>query len=75
VADNWEGKTADGISWRYKRDRNGEKARGANGRPIKVYGWRTTVNGKEARVPPSEDLEYVRAERDRSVPRGGKART
>ncbi|MFC6880160.1 MULTISPECIES: tyrosine-type recombinase/integrase [Actinomadura] len=65
MADNWEGKTPDGISWRYKRNRNGEKAKNSNGRPVKVYGWRTTIDGKEARVKPSEDLEYVRAERDR----------
>ncbi|WP_433332586.1 tyrosine-type recombinase/integrase [Spirillospora sp. CA-294931] len=64
MADNWEGKTPDGISWRYKRNRAGERVKGANGRPVKVYGWRTTLNGKEVRVKPSEDLEAVRAERD-----------
>ncbi|MGI5165110.1 tyrosine-type recombinase/integrase [Spirillospora sp. CA-253888] len=65
MADKWEGKTPDGISWRYKLNRNGERAKGANGRPVKVYGWRTTIDGKEVRVKPSEDLEAVRAERDR----------
>ncbi|GAA2634653.1 tyrosine-type recombinase/integrase [Actinomadura fulvescens] len=65
MADNWEDTTPDGISWRWKRNRKGEKVKGANGRYVKVYGWRTTVNGKEERVKPSEDLEHVRAERDR----------
>lgn len=65
LADNWEDATPDGISWRYKRNRKGERVKGPNGRYIKVYGWRTTINGKEVRVKPSEDLEAARAERDR----------